>query len=154
MLGEDLVFAVESSDRDYVFREGKRIHICSTDTSDQEKLIKLFQKWWRKQSLDTMRQRVERWYPIIEKYGIPMPKVYIRKMATMWGSCSIKRGAVVFNLYLLKAKIACIDYVVLHELTHFLYPNHSKQFYYFLSNYMPDWKDRKKILDQDVVHGL
>ena len=42
MLGEDLVFAVESSDRDYVFREGKRIHICSTDTSDQEKLIKLF----------------------------------------------------------------------------------------------------------------
>ena len=71
---------------------------------------------------------------------IPMPKVYIRKMATMWGSCSIKRGAVVFNLYLLKAKIACIDYVVLHELTHFLYPNHSKQFYYFLSNYMPDWK--------------
>ena len=105
-------------------------------------------------SVETMRQRVEQWYPIIEKYGIPTPKVYIRKMATMWGSCSIKRGAVVFNLYLLKAKIACIDYVVLHELTHFLYPNHSKQFYYFLSNYMPDWKDRKKILDQDVVHGL
>ena len=97
---------------------------------------------------------MEQWYPIIEKYGIPTPKVYIRKMATMWGSCSIKRGAVVFNLCLLKAKIACIDYVVLHELTHFLYPNHSKQFYYFLSNYMPDWKDRKKILDQDVVHGL
>ncbi|MDR1700473.1 MAG: DUF45 domain-containing protein [Lachnoclostridium sp.] len=37
---------------------------------------------------------------------------------------------------------------------HFLYPNHSKQFYYFLSSYMPDWKDRKKMLDLDVVHGL
>lgn len=47
-----------------------------------------------------------------------------------------------------------IDYVVLHELVHFLYPNHSKQFYAFLSNYMPDWKERKRILDQDVVHGL
>ena len=47
-----------------------------------------------------------------------------------------------------------IDYVVLHELTHFLYPNHSKQFYMFLSNYMPDWKERKQVLDQDIVHEL
>lgn len=154
MLGEDLVFSVAASERDYVFQEGKLLHICSTDITDQEKLTKLFQKWWRKKSLEVLNQRVDCWYPIIEKYGIPRPKVFIRKMATMWGSCSIKRGAVIFNLYLLKARIACIDYVVLHELTHFLYPNHSKSFYDFLSNYMPDWKDRKKVLDQDVVHGL
>ena len=154
MLGEDLVFSVAESDRDYVFQEGKLLHICSTDISDQEKLTKLFQKWWRKKSMEVLEQRVDYWYPIIEKYGISKPSVFIRKMATMWGSCSLKRGAVIFNLYLLKARIACIDYVVLHELTHFLYPNHSKQFYDFLSNYMPDWKERKRVLDQDVVHGL
>lgn len=154
MLGEDLVFSVAESDRDYVFQEGKLLHICSTDISDQEKLTKLFQKWWRKKSMEVLEQRVDYWYPIIEKYGISKPRVFIRKMATMWGSCSLKRGAVIFNLYLLKARIACIDYVALHELTHFLYPNHSKQFYDFLSNYMPDWKERKRVLDQDVVHGL
>ena len=154
MLGEDLIFSVTVSERDYVFQEGKLLHICSTDITDQEKLTKLFQKWWRKKSLEILNERVDCWYPIIEKYGIPKPKVFIRKMATMWGSCSAKRGAVVFNLYLLKARIACIDYVILHELTHFLYPNHSKQFYDFLSNYMPDWKDRKEVLDQEVVHGL
>lgn len=154
MLGEDLVFSVAASERDYVFQGGKLLHICSTDITDQEKLTRLFQKWWRKQSLEVLNERVDCWYPIIEKYGIPRPKVFIRKMATMWGSCSAKRGAVVFNLYLLKARIACIDYVILHELTHFLYPNHSKQFYDFLSNYMPDWKDRKDVLDQEVVHGL
>ena len=154
MLGEDLVFSVAESDRDHVFQEGKLVHICSTDITDQEKLTKLFQKWWRKKSTEMLEQRVDYWYPIIEKYGISKPRVFIRKMATMWGSCSLKRGAVIFNLYLLKARIACIDYVVLHELTHFLYPNHSKQFYDFLSNYMPDWKERKRVLDQDVVHGL
>ena len=154
MLGEDLVFSVAASERDYVFQEGKLLHICSTDITDQEKLTLIFQKWWRKKSLDILNERINCWYPIIEKYGIPRPKVFIRKMATMWGSCSAKRGAVVFNLYLLKARIACIDYVILHELTHFLYPNHSKQFYDFLSNYMPDWKDRKDVLDQEVVHGL
>ena len=154
MLGEDLVFSVAASERDYAFQEGKLLHICSTDITDQEKLTLIFQKWWRKKSLDILNERINCWYPIIEKYGIPRPKVFIRKMATMWGSCSAKRGAVVFNLYLLKARIACIDYVILHELTHFLYPNHSKQFYDFLSNYMPDWKDRKDVLDQEVVHGL
>ncbi len=144
MLGEDLVFSVAASERDYVFLEGKLLHICSTDITDQEKLTKLFQKWWRKKSLEVINQRVDHWYPIIEKYGISRPKVFLRKMTTMWGSCSIKRGAVIFNLFLLKARIAYIAYVVLHELTHFLYPNHSKSFYDSLSNYMPDWKERKK----------
>lgn len=75
-------------------------------------------------------------------------------MKTLWGSCSVARQAVTFNFYLIKARMPYIDYVVLHELVHFLYPNHSKHFYAFLSNHMPDWKERKLVLDQDVVHGL
>lgn len=154
MYGSDLVFSVVQSDKDRVFQEGKKINICSTDINDQEHLAKMFRRWWKKQSLELLKQRVDTWYPIVEKYGIDKPKVYVRKMSTLWGSCSTNRGAITFNFYLTKAKVACIDYVVLHELTHFLYPNHSKQFYTFLSNYMPDWKERKAILDQQVVHGL
>ena len=56
--------------------------------------------------------------------------------------------------YLFKANIRCIQYVVLHELTHLLYPNHSKQFYDFLTVQMPDWTERKKQLDHEVVQGL
>ena len=91
---------------------------------------------------------------IAARMGVPYNRVTIRAQKTLWGSCSAERGAVTFNLFLIKAKEACIDYVVLHELTHFLYPNHSKLFYAFLSSYMPGWKERKRILDQDVVHGL
>lgn len=71
-----------------------------------------------------------------------------------WGSCSVSRNVVTFNQYLMKAKPACIDYVVLHELVHLIYPNHSKRFYDFLSIHMPDWEERKRMLDMDVVHGL
>ncbi len=154
MLGQDFVFTVKSSDHNKVIQEGKKICILSQDVNDQGLLQKLFQSWWREQAQEVLRQRVDYWYPVVRKYGVARPKIYIRKMSTLWGSCSVNRGAVTFNQYLIKAKIACIDYVVLHELTHFLYPNHSKQFYDFLSSYMPDWKERKKILDQDVVHGL
>ena len=66
----------------------------------------------------------------------------------------IARHVITFNFYLIKARMPYIDYVALHELVHFLYPNHSKQFYAFLSNYMPDWKERKLVLDQEVVHEL
>ena len=154
LLGQDFVFSVVQAENSKVLLDGKIIYVYSTDVNDQGALQALFQRWWRKQALEELIQRVDHWYPIIEKYGISKPRVYVRRMKTLWGSCSAERGTVTFNLFLIKAKEACIDYVVLHELTHFLYPNHSKLFYAFLSNYMPDWKERKRILDQDVVHGL
>ena len=154
MFGEDLIFSVTKSDKNFIYREAKTICIGSTDLNNQENLIKQFEKWWRYESLSFLEKRVAEYYPIIKKYDKHFPKVQVRKMKTLWGSCSVNRGVITFNQYLLKAKPACIDYVVLHELVHFIYPNHSKQFYDFLGIYMPDWKERKKVLDQDVVHGL
>lgn len=154
LLGEDMLFVVTECDKEKVYLEGKIIHICCNDANNQEKIQHQFENWWRKQAKESLQERIEHWYPVIEKYGIARPQVSVRKMKTLWGSCSVNRGAITFNFYLIKARMPYIDYVVLHELTHFLYPNHSKQFYMFLSNYMPDWKERKKVLDQDVVHGL
>lgn len=154
LLGEDMLFAVSECDKEKIYSEGRIIHICCRNSNDQTKIQVLFERWWRKQAKQVLQERVEYWYPIIEKYGICMPTIAIRKMKTLWGSCSVNRNVITFNFYLIKARIPYIDYVVLHELTHFLYPNHSKQFYMFLSNYMPDWKERKQVLDQDVVHGL
>lgn len=154
LLGEDMLFVVTECDKEKVYLEGKIIHICCNDENNQEKIQHQFENWWRKQAKEILQERIEHWYPIIEKYRIARPQVSVRKMKTLWGSCSVNRGTITFNFYLIKARMPYIDYVVLHELTHFLYPNHSKQFYMFLSNYMPDWKERKKVLDQDVVHGL
>lgn len=153
-LGEDLIFSVSVSKKSLVFKQGKTLHVSALDINDQDKLFAQFDKWWRKESLAYLYIQLDRLYPIIEKYRLPKPQIALRKMKTLWGSCSPNRGCITFNQYLTKAKPACIEYVVLHELVHFLYPNHSKQFYNFLSSHMPDWKDRKKVLDQDVVHGL
>ncbi len=154
MLGEDMLFSVSECNYNRVYLEGKTIHICTTTPADQERLVTQFESWWKKQAEAIITDRVEYWYPVIKKYGVEKPQLYIRKMRTLWGSCSVPRQAITFNFYLIKARIPYIDYVVLHELVHFLYPNHSKQFYAFLSNYMPDWKERKQVLDQEVVHGL
>ena len=154
LLGDDMIFVLTQCEKERVYSEGRIIHICCRTLNNQDRIKQLFEKWWRTQAKIILEERVRHWYPIIEKYGIAFPEISVRKMKTLWGSCSIARNAVTFNFYLLKARMPYIDYVVLHELVHFLYPNHSKQFYAFLSNYMPDWKERKRILDQDVVHGL
>lgn len=153
-LGEDLIFSVSESSKPLVYLDGRILYVSVSDVNNQDEIFRHFEAWWRKNSLAFIDFQLERLYPIIQKYEIARPKIMLRKMKTLWGSCSPNRGVITFNQYLTKARPACVEYVVLHELIHFLYPNHSKQFYNFLSSYMPDWKERKRILDLDVVHGL
>ncbi len=154
MLGEDFIFSVRECQKIKIYKEGKIIHICVSDIQDQELIMKHFDKWWRNESMNILKQYVDKLYPIIKKYDIPYPGIFLKKMKTLWGSCTVDKNKITFNQYLTKAKPACVEYVVLHELVHFLYPNHSKKFYDFLSSYMPDWKERKRVLDTEAVHGL
>ena len=93
-------------------------------------------------------------YPLFKKYGIEKPALRIRDMETRWGSCLAKKGIVTLNKRLLEAPRNCIEYVVMHELCHFMHPNHSKYFYAFLSMLMPDWKERKQFLDKTAAFWL
>lgn len=130
------------------------IYIQSPATGDYQSLQKQFERWWQKQSKSYFLVVIDRLYPVIAKHGIGKPALRVRKMKTLWGSCSKKHSKINLNYYLYKAPPPCIDYVVLHELTHFLYPKHNKDFYEFLTVHMPDWKERKRILDHEIVKGL
>ena len=104
--------------------------------------------------MDLYKEYLDRLFPIVGKYGAQHPTLRIRKMKTLWGSYSTRTHTITINQYLMKARPSLVEYVVLHELVHLLYPNHSKSFYDFLGTHMPDWKERKKTLDFEVVHGL
>lgn len=64
-----------------------------------------------------------------------------------WGSCNTKKGYINLNFKLVHKNYDEIEYVVLHELCHLFHPNHGKDFKAMLSKYMPDWKERKKRLN-------
>ena len=86
-------------------------------------------------------------YPAFIPYGIARPKVRIRTMKSCWGSCLVNKGIITLNRKLLMKPRECIEYVVVHELCHFVHPNHSKQFYGFMEQFMPDWKERRAYLN-------
>ena len=75
-------------------------------------------------------------------------------METRWVSCLAKKGIITLNKRLLEAPRNCIEYVIMHEFCHFIHPNHSKHFYTFLTMLIPDWKERKALLEKTAVYWL
>lgn len=90
----------------------------------------------------------EKVYPHFAKRGISYPKIKFRNMVSRWGSCHPVKGVLTFNTALMYAPIECIEYVAAHEFTHFLQPNHSRQFYEELEKVCPDWKVRRQALKE------
>jgi predicted metal-dependent hydrolase len=155
MLGKDMRIVFQKDSKNYIEVDEKRITLFLKDVTDEEFAQKMFLRWWKKTAEGVFQNELDALYEkIFKKYQVAKPDIYVRKMKTLWGSCTPSKSKVTFNNYLFKANIRCIQYVVLHELTHLLYPNHSKQFYDFLTVHMPDWQERKKQLDTEVVQGL
>ena len=154
ILGRQSIIRVDESKVYKIEKRGGYVYIQSPAAGDKPALLKQFERWWQKQSRAYFLKTIDRLYPIIAKYGIDKPGLQVRKMKTLWGSCSRKHGKINLNYYLYKAPPPCIDYVVLHEFIHFRYPKHDKGFYELLTVHMPDWKERKRILDYEIVKGL
>ena len=90
-------------------------------------------------------------YPYFVRFGVKYPQIKFRKMVSRWGSCHSQRGILTFNTNLMYAPPECVRYVVLHEFTHFLRPNHSSKFYDELAKVCPNWKEcRKKLRDINI----
>lgn len=90
-------------------------------------------------------ERIKYWYDAFEE-NIPIPNLKIRKMTSRWGVCNLKNHNVTLNLELSKYKIEALDYVIVHELSHFIYPNHSKGFWNLVGKYYPKYKEIRKYL--------
>ena len=90
-------------------------------------------------------------YPYFEKFGVKYPVIKFRKMVSRWGSCHPGKGILTFNTNLMYAPYECVEYVVLHEFTHFLVPNHSDKFYEELSKVCPEWKEYRKKLKEIII---
>ena len=71
-------------------------------------------------------------------------------MQKRWGSLTDKR-VMTLNTELIKAPVECIDYVVIHELCHLKYPDHSPEFYNLLDTVIPGWEKIKHKLELGMV---
>ena len=89
------------------------------------------------------KERLDEIYPIF-KENIPYPVLKIRKMTSRWGVCNRRDNSVTLNLELIKMDIKYLDYVIVHELSHFIHFDHSKSFWDTVAKYCKDYKIIRK----------
>lgn len=100
-----------------------------------------FRRFCDQKAKELLNASIARFAPLIAR---PINHISFKHMRTRWGSCNKAKGYINLNLDLITKKKEFIEYVVLHELAHLVYANHSKDFYALISKHMPDYKARIK----------
>ncbi|MGI6153741.1 MAG: M48 family metallopeptidase [Christensenellaceae bacterium] len=148
ILGRVFGMEVRQGEKNEVRVEKDTIIITAKDPSTH---MRVLDKWWRKAAYDCYAAYADGLVKLVGNKKLLPEKISVRKMKSMWGSCSYNKKTIRLNYYLMCAPEECVEYVVLHELAHLIYPNHGGRFKSFLTKYMPDWKARKKQLAMEPL---
>lgn len=151
LLGEDYTIHIIKDSNNKVTMDNKHIMIYTKNILNESKINSLWNKWYETFIEETLTSMVEEIHPLFYSYHIEKPNLVFRKMKKRWGSCANYSKTITLNKTLIHVPIPCIEYVIVHEFTHFIHPNHSKDFYRTLESFMPDYKVRKHILDSQMI---
>jgi predicted metal-dependent hydrolase len=80
---------------------------------------------------------------LADKHGLSYDQLSVKRLSSRWGSCSSKKD-ITLNYLLMQLPWRLIDYVILHELAHTKYLNHSNDFWRFLESMLPDAQQRRR----------
>jgi predicted metal-dependent hydrolase len=113
--------------------------------SDAEKKQAILDAWYREQLKKAVLNLLEKWQPLM---GVQVEKFFVQKMKTKWGSCSPHSKNIRLNTDLAKKPPECLEYVLVHEMTHLLEPSHNARFVALMDKFMPKWMFYKDELNQ------
>lgn len=128
---------------------GKYFCVSCDDTSERgtsdakEQIRAQLKGWYIQQAKEFLPERVERWRT---RLGIGTGhSLVVADQSRRWASCG-SGGVMRFNWRLMGAPISLVDYVIVHELCHLRWPNHSAAFWRELQRVMPDYPERERQL--------
>ncbi|MBK9080494.1 MAG: M48 family metallopeptidase [Hyphomicrobium sp.] len=146
-LGRQYRLKIEKGALDEVRLKGGYFRVTASGPASTESIAGLMGGWYRSHANEKL---FERFKTMTERYArVPLtpPTLAIRSMQRRWGSYS-GNGRITLNIDLVRAPIACIDYVIVHELAHGRHPNHGRAFFDLLTQMMPDWEKRKATMER------
>lgn len=116
--------------------------------STRERRAELMAEWYRENLKEYLSSLMDKWTTKLDEGDVTWQ---VKQMKTQWGSCGAKKRALLFNLELARVPKECIEYVVVHELTHLKVQNHSKVFEALLTQRLPKWRNRRKELNEFIA---
>ncbi len=133
----EIVFFIKSRE-DWIKRavESQKERLCFDNFSKTE------QEVLREKAKAVLPEKISYFSRLM---GVKPAGIKINSAKKRFGSCNAKNG-LNFSLFLMLYPDSAIDYVVVHELAHIKHKNHSKAFYKEIEKYLPDFREREKIL--------
>lgn len=105
--------------------------------TDEVRSQEILDGWYREQIRITVPELIAKWEPIMR---VKVGRVFVQRMKTRWGSCNPESGAIRLNTDLAKKPPECLEYIVVHEMTHLLEPTHNAHFTALMDLFLPQWK--------------
>lgn len=125
-------------------RNASRIDLLVRKGSTALERERVFLNWQRKELRRLAAPLIETW---ADTLGVPAPRWGIKRMKTKWGTCSIEARRIWLNLELIKKPVQCLEYIIVHELTHFLERHHNDRFVALMNRNMPLWPHHRSVLN-------
>lgn len=147
LLGRDYTLVVEEAGLEEIFFRGDSLVLRTKWPDHYPHKKNMMEKWMRFFTRKTFSEIIDWAYPQFVPYGAPYPVWTVRSMTSRWGSCQPQTGKITLNSKLIFYPKEAIEYVVVHEFAHFAHPDHSKAFWALVAEIMPDYKERKKLLN-------
>lgn len=146
-LGRQYRLRIKAGGKSRVRLIGRYFEVEAPKPDDRKYIRKLMLRWYSDHAKQLINKRLKEWLPVFERLQINEPEVQFHRMRKRWGSLT-PGSAILFNTELVKAPVQCVDYVIVHELCHLVYPQHDSRYYRLLERIMPDWKQRKERLER------
>lgn len=113
-------------------------------STSKEKREAILAQWYRDQLRESVPPLIARWEPMLE---VEVRRFYVQHMKTKWGGSSPDRRTIRLNTELAKKPPECLEYLVVHEMVHFLEPTHNDRFVALMDRFMPNWRSRRDLLN-------
>ena len=146
-LGRQYRLKIEESETESVKLRGKFIEVSTAKKSRAEGLMK---EWYLKNARTKFHKIAESMIDKFKRYKVEPSSIILREMALRWGSCT-RSGKIILNPELIKAPKGCIVYVIIHELCHLVYRDHTRKFLDLQTKEMPNWEKWKMRLEKIVA---
>lgn len=139
---------VERPGRTHLEIDGERLTLYVPANTPTAKRRDHLDHWYREQLRQSLPALISKWE---QRLGVTVPKWTIRRMKTKWGSCNRETRHIWFNVELAKKHPDCLEYIVVHEMTHYFERNHGDAFVDLMNQHLPDWEGRRRLLNAEPL---
>jgi predicted metal-dependent hydrolase len=131
-----------------VLTRKKLIELCVRQGTNARQRERVLRRWYRQQLKEMIPPLVEKWQEVL---GVQIVEWGVKKMKTRWGTCNPDARRIWLNLEFAKKPSPCLEYILVHELTHLVERHHNDRFIALMNRHLPNWRQLRQVLNSEPL---